>query len=260
MKLSFHNGRAIPAPSVIGLGASATASSIAAVASQGAAVTGGLLGGLSALGALSPAFAIAGPIGAAVAGLTAIAIAIASQFKGCGQTCIEATTIVNNIEPILLQNLGAYLAAPVHYASLQAAAINNFNIAWNGVLAACGPSANLGTAGQKCISDRAQGSCAYKTSPGGWGQNNGTWTYNEPGANGSGSTCWNWFVGYLDPITSDPSVVPDPVGSSASFNSAGQEVVTSTGTPSATGAVSSTSSILPWLFAFAIGYFAVTEL
>lgn len=127
--------------------------------------------------------------------------------SGCGATCIQASNVVNQAEPLLLQNLQTYLAAPIHYASAQAQALANFAAVWSAVNAACA-SPSLGMPGANCIAQREQGACAYKTSPGGW--SNGTYTY--PGANGSGSTCWNWFVGYHDPIANDPTVVPDPPG------------------------------------------------
>jgi hypothetical protein len=127
--------------------------------------------------------------------------------SGCGATCVQATNVVNQAEPLLQQNLSAYLSAPVHYESAQAQALANFEAVWGAVNAACA-SPSLGMPGANCIAQREQGACAYKTSPGGW--SNGTYTY--PGANGSGSTCWNWFVGYHDPIANDPTVVPDPPG------------------------------------------------
>jgi hypothetical protein len=155
---------------------------------------------------------VAGPLGAAVAAaVSQIGILLANVFSGCGQTCTQASDLANQAEPLLQQNLASYLAEPVHYASLQAAYLNNFTLTWNALVAACGNPA-LQSAGQNCISDRQEGACHYQTSPGGWQQQNGTWVYVNPGAQGSGSTCWNWFVGYHDPIANDPTVVPDPAG------------------------------------------------
>ena len=175
-----------------GLGASTQ--QISAIAATGASATVGILVATSV---------IAGPIGAAAAALIAVGQLIASAFKGCGQTCIEATAIVNQVEPYLQQNLSAYLSAP-YTPELQAAAINNFNTLWQSVTQACS-AASLQKAGVNCIQDRTNGSCDYHTSPGGWQQaSDGTWNYQYPGANGSGTACWNWFVGYLDPIQNDP--------------------------------------------------------
>ena len=202
---------------------------ISASASSGASATVGIL---VALGTVT------GPVGAAIAGAITVAQLLVGIFKGCGQTCVEATDIVNQVEPVLQQNLATYLASPVHTQSLQAAAINNFQTAWNAVVQNCN-NPSLATAGQNCISERQQGACAYKTSPGGWQQNGGTWQYVYPGANGSGSTCWNWFVGYLDPIQNDPTVVPDSVVTSPSSSTVG--------TTTATSAVSTTTDYTPLL-------------
>lgn len=196
---------------VHGLGAAGDAGSIAAISAQGAATAGGLLAGLSAMGALSPAFAIAGPIGAAVAALTSIGLAIANVFSGCGQTCIEATNIANQVGAYIDQAFYAYMNAPVHYASMQKAYLTLFDSTWAAMVKACSDP-TLGAAGQRCISDRQAGSCAYQTSPGGWSQGPNGWTYTDYGANGSGTTCWNSFIGRRDPVANDPTVVPDPVG------------------------------------------------
>lgn len=154
--------------------------------------------------------AVGGPLGGAIASSIAeIGVAISDLWSGCGNTCVEATDYANQTGDLLTQNLQQYLAAPVHYASLQQAALANFNSAWNSLVQGCSNTA-LGSAGQNCISARQNGACVYKTSPGGWTQVNGTWQYNYPGANGSGNTCWNYFVGFYDPIANDPTVVADP--------------------------------------------------
>ena len=182
-----------------GLGQVST-QAISQIAATGATTT---ISTLVALGAIT------GPVGAAVAGLVAVGTLLASVFKGCGQTCVEASDIANQVGSALQQNLQQYLSSPVHYQSLQTAALNNFQTAWTALTQACG-AASLASAGQNCISERQQGACSYKTTPGGWQQTGGTWTYVYPGANHSGSTCWNYFVGFHDPIANDPTVVPDP--------------------------------------------------
>lgn len=169
------------------------------------------LGASTTVAILTPLLAL-GPWGAVAGGLIALAGEIASLFGGCGQTCVQASNIANQVEPVLQRNLQQYLAAPApRPASLQAGALNTFDAAWAALQQACS-NPQLQAAGQRCVSDRAQGACHYKTSPGGW---SGT-TYTPPGASGSGSTCWNWFVGYRDPIANDPNVVPDPVSSGSS--------------------------------------------
>lgn len=197
--LTFPHGR--------GMGAlDAQSSSIASAAASGAAATGVLIGALMAI-------PIAGPIAAALAG---IGVAIANIFSGCGQTCVQATNIANQVGDVLTENLNQYMSAPVHYASMQAAALNNFNTAWNSLVANCSNPA-LQAAGQRCISDRQRGACTWKASPGGWQQNptTGAWSYAPWGASGSGTACWNWFIGLYDPIANDPTVVPDPIPGSA---------------------------------------------
>ena len=180
--------------------------SIANVASAGASATVGMLVALGTIG---------GPVGAAIAGLAALGMQIAEAFGGCGQTCVQASNIANQVEPILQNNVATYLSSPVRYASMQAAAANTFNTAWAALTQNCSNPA-LGTAGQNCVSDRQRGACTWKTSPGGWTQAaDGSWSFVPYGAAGSGSNCWNWFVGYLDPITNDPEVQPDPVSGSS---------------------------------------------
>jgi len=175
----------------------------ASIAQSGAATTSGII---SALTAVSTA-GLATGIGAAVAGATMLAVALYNVFKGCGQTCIVTSDLANQAEPLLLQNLNAYLAAPVHYASLQAAYLNNFLSTWNALVAACN-NPSYGQAGQRCISDRQSGACHYRTATAGAWQN-GVWVPPGPQVS-SGGACWDWWIGYHDPIANDPTVVPDP--------------------------------------------------
>ena len=203
-----HNWRtapvSFPAP-LRGFGALAPQNqNIANAAATAASATGAIAAALSGIPIIGPA------VNAAVS----IGLALANIFAGCGQKCVETTNLANQAEPLLQQNLDNYMSAPVHYASMQAAALNNFDLTWNALTSACS-NPQLGAAGQSCISDREQGACHYQTSPGGWV--NGT--YQNPGAQGSGSTCWNWFVGYRDPIANDPTVVADPIPGSGVVSS-----------------------------------------
>lgn len=176
---------------------------IAGIAATAATTTAGILVALGTIG---------GPVGAAIAGIAGIGIAIANLFGGCGQTCVAATHIADQAGALIDQAFYYYMNSPVHYASMQQAYLTLYDGTWNAMVHACSDP-NLGAAGQRCISDRQRGSCAYKTSPGGWQQGaDGKWSYVDYGANGSGTTCWNSFVGRRDPVASDPTVVPDPVG------------------------------------------------
>ena len=204
----------------------------AAVAASGATATASILVALSV---------ITGPVGLVIGAIAAIAPLIVKLFSGCGATCTQATTYANQVEPILNQNLQAYLSSPIRTVSMQAAAINNYNTAIASLTAACGQAA-LGQAGVNCIDERVNASsCQWKAQAGGWVQNaDGTCTYTPWGANGSGSSCWNWVIGYLDPIQNDPCVQPDSVLTS-NTSSAG---TTDTSTSSLTNLLNGSSSDL----------------
>lgn len=143
-----------------------------AAAAAGTAVSAAASAGLISASA-------AGPIGAAIAGI-GLAISALIANSGCGPTCVLATNIVNQLEPKLEQNRDAYLSASPRTASMQAAALANFDSAWAWLTSAqaCG-SPELGDAGKRCISDRARGGK------------------------------WDWFAYYRDPIADDPGVVSD---------------------------------------------------
>lgn len=176
---------------------------IAGIAATAATTVTSILVGLSVIG---------GPVGAAIAGLVGIGIAVANLFGGCGQTCVAATHIADQAGALIDQAYNYYMNSPAHYVSMQQAYLTLFDGTWNALQHACSDPA-LGAAGQRCISDRARGSCAYKVAPFGWQQDaNGKWTWVEAGANGSGDVCWNSFVGRRDPVANDPTVVPDPIG------------------------------------------------
>ena len=194
---------------------------IASIAATGATATASIL---VALGT------VAGPVGAAVAGLAAIGIGIANLFGGCGQSCVVATQIDNRFADLLAQNLNTYMASPVHYRSLQLAGLNNFDTLWGGFQQMCSNAAVL----QKCVADRQAGACHFHVAPFGWNQAAGGWTYVNSGPDGSGSVCWNWFTGMRDPIANDPTVVPDP-SPAATLAAAGSSVLSTLGlNPSAT--------------------------
>jgi hypothetical protein len=188
---------------VQGLGQASTVQTAESIAATGATLTTSILVLMGT---------ITGPVGAVIAGVIGIALAIASTFKGCGVTCTDASNYANQVEPLLNQNLQTYLSSPIRTVSMQAAAVNNYNTAIASLEQACGQAA-LGKAGQNCIDERVNASsCQWKAQAGGWVTNaDGTCTYTPWGASGSGSSCWNWVIGYLDPITNDPCVQPDSV-------------------------------------------------
>ena len=227
-----------------GLG-SQTTQTAEGIALQGAAGTA------SILTAAFPA-AMAGPVGIAVAGILVAASLIMKAFKGCGQTCIQATQIANQVGDALKQNVQAYIASPIRTRSMQAAALNNFDTTWAALVQACS-NPQLQAAGQRCISDRQQGSCKWKASAGGWSQSSsGTWTYTAPGPAGSGDVCWNYFVGFRDPIANDPGVVDDSVA-------AAQALGVSTGGAASASISGLLSSPAVWIGAGILGLLWATS-
>jgi hypothetical protein len=151
-------------------------------------------------------------VGAAISAIISIGEALYQVFKGCGQTCTEATSIANQADTLLAQNVDAYTSSSVRYQSMQTAALNTFDTTWAALQAACG-QASLGQAGVNCINERASTGCQWKASQGGW---NSDGSFTPWGAAGSGDVCWNWFVGMRDPIANDPFVQPDPTSATAS--------------------------------------------
>jgi len=187
----------------------------------GATTSGLISSSAGAASSLLPTLAFAlnlAPVVGQIAGAAlAITAVIASMFKGCGQTCILTTNEVNQVEPYMQQNLSQYLAAPVS-AATQQEALANFDQLWAGVVAYCSQP-SMASAGKRCISDRQSGSCAYKVqSVGSW--QGTTWVPGQ-GANGSGQACWNWFVGYRDPIANDPRPALLPAASSVTASGPG---------------------------------------
>jgi hypothetical protein len=146
----------------------------------------------SAAAALTAAASIpspATPFLLAAAGI-AKALAALGVGAGCGQTCIQATSVVNQAEPALLANIQQYEAGQISQAQAQ----QTYNNVWQGIQVSC--SAIPGQAGQDCVSDRAEGSCKWKqttTSP----------LLSFPGEPQPGE-CWNWYSGYYVPLTMPP--------------------------------------------------------
>lgn len=171
---SMRRGRQIMTvrPPYRGLGAPLPpqTQSIAQMAAQGAGATASILVAMGTIG---------GPVGAAAAALAGIGVLIANHFGGCGQTCVQATAIANQLATYWGQNLQAYMSAPVHYRSLQLAALNNFDTGWKALVAGCSDP-QLGDAGARCISERQRGGK------------------------------YDAFAVDRDPIANDPNVVPDP--------------------------------------------------
>jgi len=229
-----------------------TGETAASIAAQGVATTATILSSLSiastvAAGGVAAEATVLGisaavvpVIGAAIAGIVAVGIAVANMFKGCGQTCIAATNIANQVGDELAKNVDHYTSSPIRFASMQAAALNVFDTAWAALVQACN-NPQLQAAGQRCITDRQRGACVWKASPGGW---NPDGTYTMWGPAGSGTSCWNWFTGMRDPIANDPFVQPDPTPAPA--GATGSIVLPgSTGSTQTDGGLATTLSTIP---------------
>src|SRR5690606_25802107 len=97
--------------------------------------------------------AAGGPIGLAVAGATVALVYLMGRKRPARK--VATTEIVNEVEPILQQNLAGYLAGPRTYSS-QEQAIQNFHAAWDFVVQHCGIP-DMGEPGKWCVNDRKRG-------------------------------------------------------------------------------------------------------
>lgn len=154
-----------------------------AVAIGGAAASSAAAGLVAAH--LIPAAAVPF-IGPALAGAAMLASYLIKN-SGCGQTCIVTSQWANQAADALKQNLDAYFAMPVpRPKSAQTLALQTFDQIWAKLAEMCGDP-QWGDAGKRCISDRQRGACKWQDA----GQ------------------CWNWFIGYRDPIANDTQVADD---------------------------------------------------
>lgn len=187
------------------------------------------------------ALAQAAPLTGPAAPVLLIASAI-SEFlaamgvgSGCGQTCVLSSKYANQAEALLKQNIAAYFAInPPRPQSAQTAALQNFDTIWSDLEQQCS-NAQLGAAGQRCITDRQAGGCTWQASP-----------PEYPGEPAAGD-CWNWFNAYRDPIANDPDVVPDAqldaASSAAGSTSAASSVASS---PSSWLLIAAAAAVALW--------------
>jgi len=142
----------------------------------------------STLLTIAPLTGVAAPFVALAGSITQLLAAVGIG-SGCGQACIAATSYANQAEVLLRQNLSMYQAiATPRPQSVQQAALANFDKIWTGLQVSC--AGVPGGAGQRCIGDRQAGACHFKDSSG---------------------NCWNWFMGYRDPIANDTNTYNDSV-------------------------------------------------
>ncbi len=151
-----------------------------------------------------PAAAATGPAAPFVAAALIVAPfmlkLLAGTIKGCGDSCVLTSDAANEVERLLQKNLAMYQSSG-HTKAEQQAALAYFDLVWNQLVEFCGqPQFQSTKAGRNCVEDRRAGACKWK----------------------NGTECWNWFIGYRDPIANDPDVKPDaasPISSSSLFPS-----------------------------------------
>jgi len=174
------------------------------------------------------------------AGLVALFQQVFGVGTGCGQTCILASNAANQVATLLEKNVDNYTSQPIRTKSMQAQALGIFDNAWTTLQSACN-NPQLGDAGKRCVSDRQQGACTWKTNQGGW---NSDGTFTKFGENGSGNECWNWFVGMRDPIANDPFVVDDSQVIVQSGSNAISNIISDITSGSVTGSIFSNPLVL----------------
>ena len=140
-------GNPVTGSQIVNTGVQATGAGVAAAASAGL---------LTTLGITAAAVPIIGPI---VAGVTLLVSAL-GLGNGCGGTCTQATQVVNQIEPLMQQNVtAAQQQAQSNGGCLTQAEADqleaNFQSLWSKVLSGCGAIPAPG--GTQCISDRQPG-------------------------------------------------------------------------------------------------------
>lgn len=162
----------------------------AATAMQiGGGKTGPIIGGIQA-GVMTFA-PLAGPFAPVVMAIGSLIGPVASLFKGCGETCVQATQYANQAADAWAKIRDLYLSQPVRTKSVQAAALYAFDQTAAQLYKACSNPA-LGDAGKRCINERL-----IKGAPAPW--------CDHPNHIGCDA-----ITTIRDPIANDPDVQPDP--------------------------------------------------
>ena len=158
-----------------GLGSGGQMSVGQTIALSAPTIAAGVITQFAASGALwaTAAIPFVGPI---VAGVTLGLTALFAR-KGPKQK-VATTQIVDQVEPLLADNVNGYLTGP-RTVTAREQAIANFYAGWNFVVEHCNIP-EMGEPGQRCTSERQRGGK------------------------------WDWFRLYLDPIEKD-TPNPDPV-------------------------------------------------
>jgi hypothetical protein len=118
---------------------------------QTAMQTGSKLSGAIA-GGIAMAAPFTGPAAPFVTAAASLVAPLTRLINGCGDTCIQATNIVNEAEPRLRALRDEYLNAPVRTVQMQTAVLEYMDEVFTWIQDACGQVG--GAAGQRCISER----------------------------------------------------------------------------------------------------------
>jgi len=117
--------------------------------------------GITAAGSgLITASAFTGPAApfVALAGILTSALGSLGIGVGCGNSCIEASDVVNYAECVMAQNLETYLGMPCPRSqAAQAAALQVFTSAWAYIVQSCSAIGGTGGSEQNCIAPRTRG-------------------------------------------------------------------------------------------------------
>lgn len=153
---------------------------------------GAALGGAGLLAILGPS-AAAGPIGLAVAGgvvaIQALSGKISHLISGCGSSCTQATSIVNEADTYVQQIASAYWQTPIRPKVFQQWTLDQIEGIFQQIRNLCDPG-KLGDAGRRCISERLVRGGSAPWCP-------------------TGTGC-DWYTVTYDPIANDAGVTPDP--------------------------------------------------
>ncbi len=211
-----------PCNGIGGLGSSV----VPIVSSAGNIAAGAVPGILVSSGAIAAGSLAVPVIGVAIAGVTLAVTAFLNRNSEYFAQEKATTTIVNDAEALMKNNLAAWQGSDKTIADQQQAE-ENFNIIWGEVVKAC-MSPNYGSPGQRCVSDRSRG-----------GQ-------------------WDWFSYYYDPIANDPNVKADVSQTITSDIGSGVSDVANTISDVFSG--SGLGSMLPLLLAGGLAIWALKEL
>lgn len=230
---------------------SLTTTAITSGGQVGGAVVSGNTAGIISAGAsgagaialaLMPAAVATGPIGLAITGavvaISALSGKIAHLISGCGQVCVQATSIVNEADQAVQQIGSAYWNTAVRTKAFQQYTLGQLDQIFAQVQQML---AQLGTVGAKSAQERF-------TRGGGapWCASNnlaiGVDNVVAPNATNHLGRCGGWYDVVYDPIANDSGIASD-----ASLAGAVSSVTSALGLPSTIDGIGIANFILPAL-------------